>query len=65
MENSIGERSGRGDIPPNVSPARWPEQNSPWFPSGIPNGFYKNFLSGSVPTCPKRVSNQHFKTGDL
>lgn len=65
MEHSIGERSGRGDISPHESPASWSEQNSPWLPSGIFNGFYKNFLSGSVPTRQKLISYQHLKTGDL
>jgi hypothetical protein len=64
MENSIGER-GHGDIPPHVSPARWPEQNSPCLPSGILNDSHKNFLSDTVPACPKPASYHHLKTGDL
>jgi hypothetical protein len=37
----------------------------PGTPSGFLDDFNGNLLSGSGPTCPKRVSNQHFKTEDL
>ncbi len=37
----------------------------PGGPSGFLDDFNEKLLSGSGPTCPKRVSNQHFKTGDV
>ncbi len=37
----------------------------PGAPSGFLDDFKEKLLSGSGPTCPKRVSNQHFKTGDV